>query len=184
MINWKEHSLKEILKYESSLYFKSKGELILRNIMHAERAEIWKFQKNLRKAEYYKFKKKKIRYAIFLRKKNKIGNRIGISIHCNSFDMGLHIYHIGSIIVNGFAKIGKNCKLHGNNCIGNKGSNSFVPLIGDNVEFGYGASVYGNIKIASNSFLAAGCVAVRSINNEGEIWGGVPAKNIKMGLEQ
>ncbi len=38
------------------------------------------------------------------------------------FEPGLVIYHSGNIVVNGFARVGEDCQLHGDNCIGNNGT--------------------------------------------------------------
>ena len=82
--------------------------------------------------------------------------------------------------MNGNAKIGKNCKLHGSNCIGNKGPDSLgCPTIGDNVRIGVGAKIIGEIKIADNITVAAGAVVVDSFEEEAITIGGVPARKIK-----
>ncbi len=145
--------------------------------------KIWKYQKLLRKTEYYYSKYKKgnllsilnvIPFIIYKRRKNNIGNKLGIDIRENSVDEGLMIYH-NNIIINGHARIGKNCKLHGNNCIGNDGKSNKTPIIGDNVDIGFGAIIIGDVKIANNVSIAAGAVVIKSILEEGSTYAGVPA---------
>ena len=55
-------------------------------------------------------------------------------------------------------RIGEDCILHGQNCIGNKGDAdaSAAPVIGKNVDIGVGASVIGDIFIADDVKIGAG----------------------------
>ncbi len=175
------NSLKEVLSLERKKYYKSYIEYLKHSIMHSEKAIIFRFQKFLRKAEYYKNKNRKIRYAYYLYKKNKLGNKLGFSIHCNTCDKGLYIAHIGCIIINGKAKIGKNCVLHGSNCIGNKNDNNdLVPVIGDNFSLGFGSVVYGKVQIASNVTIGVNSIVTKDINESG-IYIGSPVVNYKKG---
>lgn len=78
------------------------------------------------------------------------------------------------------SRIGRDCHLHGNNCIGNAGQGlEECPVIGNNVMLGVGAKVIGAIKIADNIKIAAGAVVVTSFEEEGITIGGIPAKKLK-----
>ena len=79
--------------------------------------------------------------------------------------------------------MGKNCILHGNNCIGNSGLSSECPRIGDNVRLGFGATVIGNVEIANNVTVAAGAVVVNSCLQENAVLAGVPAKCVKIAYD-
>lgn len=81
--------------------------------------------------------------------------------------------------MNGYARVGKNCKLHGNNCIGNKGISQEVPVIGDNVDIGFGASVIGGVTIGDNVIIAAGSVVTHSFPKGNVVLAGVPACILK-----
>ncbi len=130
----------------------------------------------LRYTEYYYNCNKKVLYFFAQRKKNRLGAMLGITIWHNTVDAGLKIWHYGSIIVNGHAKIGKNCQLHGDNCIGNKGGESYeAPSIGNNVEIGVGACVIGDIFIADNVRIGANAVVTKSCYTEGATLVGVPS---------
>lgn len=61
--------------------------------------------------------------------KNILGTKLGIYIPAGVFDEGLHIWHYGNIIVNAESKVGKNCMLHGDNCIGNNGKQKDALLL-------------------------------------------------------
>lgn len=102
-------------------------------------------------------------------------NKLGFYIGGDVFDVGLVLFHHGTIIVNGNAVVGKNCKLHGNNCIGNNGKDSCAPILGDNIDIGFGASIIGNVKLASNIKIGAGAVVTKSFSEEGITLVGVPA---------
>lgn len=140
----------------------------------------------LRKQEYYintarRNKLKGLLGIYYERKKNRYGVRLGIEIGPNCFGKGLQIYHVGSIIVNPAVKIGKNCKLHGGNCIGNNGKTDAVPRIGNNVDIGYGAVLIGDIEIADDVIIGANAVVNKSILQKGSTVVGIPAKVICQG---
>lgn len=91
---------------------------------------------------------------------------------------GLSIAHIGYIVV-GAESIGSNCFLRpgvviGRNLIGD----TKTPVIGDNVHFGVGCKVTGNVKIRNNVILCANSVVTRDVPSN-TIYGGIPAKHIK-----
>lgn len=153
-----------------------------RFITHDISLSIYRFVYLLRKTELYHNRPgvvNKLRYAWYRRRKNMLGERLGIEIWDNTFDSGLTIYHAGNIVVNGNSRIGRNCKLHGSNCIGNDGYSEASPTIGDNVRLGVGAKVIGDITIADNVTIAAGAVVVSSFTEEGITIAGVPARKIK-----
>lgn len=106
-----------------------------------------------------------------------LGAKLGLEIGLNSCKPGLLIYHKGFVVVNYQAKIGKNARFHGCNCVGK--SHTGVPVIGDNVEFGVGSSVIGGIQIADNVKIGAGAVVTKDILEEGVTVIGVPAHIIK-----
>ena len=70
-----------------------------------------------------------------------------------------------NVIVPANARVGKNCTFHGNNVIGNDGGNGAAATIGDNADFGIGASVIGRIELADSVRIGAGAVVVRSCRN-------------------
>lgn len=113
------------------------------------------------------------------RRKNKLGNRIGLTIPANVFEKGLVIYHVGSIVVNGEAKVGRNCQLHGNNCIGNNGKSSKAPVIGDNCDIGIGAKIIGDICLGDDIVIGANSVVNKSCVTDESVLVGIPAKIIK-----
>lgn len=175
--------LKKYIKNEKYLYFKSKKEYLLMCFVNDPILNNWKFLKYLRKTEFYYNKKKtiinRLMYIYYRRKKNNLGLKLGLEMWENSFDEGLMIYHSGNIVVNGNARIGKNCKLHGDNCIGNNGKDERCPHIGDNVDIGVGAKIIGDIYIANDIKIGAGAIVTKSFYEEGITICGVPAKMVK-----
>lgn len=143
---------------------------------------LYRFVKHLRCEEYHHNNGgilHKVMYVIHRKKRTRLGIKLGIDTFDNVFDEGLMIWHAGNIVVNGHTKVGKNCTLHGSNCIGNNGLSSQCPVIGDNVRVGVGAKVIGGITIADNIKIAAGAVVVHSFLEEGITIAGVPAKKVK-----
>ncbi|MBR5509206.1 MAG: serine acetyltransferase [Lachnospiraceae bacterium] len=144
---------------------------------------IRKFKYYLRMQEYYintargnKFKG--LMGLYYERKKNRLGERLGIEIGPNCFGKGLQIYHSG-IIVNTAVRAGENCRLHGGNCIGNNGKTEAVPRLGDNVDIGYGAVLIGDIRIADGCVIGANAVVNKTVEKKGSTVVGIPAKAVK-----
>lgn len=69
---------------------------------------------------------------------------------------GFYIGHFGTIVINGQAKIGKNCNIAHLTTIGqaNRGKLKGYPTIGNKVWIGTGSVIVGNIKIGSNVLIA------------------------------
>lgn len=141
---------------------------------------ICKYLRFLRREEYY-FNTRtdffgKLAYLYFFRRKNVLGNRLGFKIPKNCFGPGLAIYHHGCIIVNEDARIGANCRLHGNNCIGNSGKTNAAPVIGDDLDMGFGAVVIGGLQLGNNITLGSNAVVVLSCAEDDVTLVGIPAK--------
>lgn len=103
-----------------------------------------------------------------------MGYRLGLEIHENCFEEGLQIFH-GNIVINSSVRIGKNCKLHGMNCIGNKGDRPECPVLGDDIEIGFGAGIFGNVEIPKGCVIGANAVVVKSPPQSNSVLAGVPA---------
>ncbi len=110
-------------------------------------------------------------------RKNALGEKLGIEISPNCFGKGLQIWH-GNIVVNASVRAGENCILHGNNCIGNNGTEDISPRLGDNVDIGYGAVLIGDIHIADNCIIGAQALVNRSFEEAGSKIAGIPARKI------
>ncbi len=69
---------------------------------------------------------------------------------------GFYIGHFGTVVINGGAKIGKNCTITHGITIGqaNRGKLKGCPTIGDNVWIGTGVVIVGKIMIGSNVLIA------------------------------
>lgn len=182
MMNRKE--IREIIREDKKQYSKyllnSKKNNIYFRIISDHVVYMLKYQILMRWSQYYANRPGLIAKIIFLyyeKRKNHLGNRLGLYLHGESFGPGLIMYHHGEIIVNSQSRIGANCKLHGCNCIGNNGDEkNQAPIIGDNVEIGFGASIIGPVKIANNVKIGAGAVVTRSCHTEGATLVGIPAK--------
>ena len=106
--------------------------------------------------------------------------KLGFSIGPNVFGPGLNIAHYGTIVVNGNAKVGKNCWIYpGANIGANTEGPTDVPVIGDNVYIGPGAKIFGRINIADNISIGANAVVTKSFIKPGVTIAGIPARVIK-----
>lgn len=173
--------LNDIIQYEKCIYFPSspKERFIFRYTQN-ERYLFFKYLKLLRHEEYCLCKKGffyKLLSINYSRKKNCLGNKIGLKIMPLYTGKGINIHH-KNIIINGF--IGNDCIFHGNNCIGNRLNNpddaEILPRIKDRIEFGYGSIVIGDVLIESDVRIGAGAVVIKDIPIQGETVVGIPAK--------
>lgn len=176
--------LKRYMEEDNKYYIKKgKKELFKLYLLQDHEVLIKKYIKLLRKDEYHSNNKSniinKIMCIFYRNRRNILGNKLGFYMGVNSFKEGLVIFHHGSIIINGNAKIGKRCKLHGDNCIGNNGFSDAAPVIGDNVDIGVGAKIIGDVYIADDIVIGANAIVNKSFYEKGITIGGIPARKIK-----
>lgn len=172
--------LKEYLDYEFKKYFSKTSKFkvwLFSELLLGEKNVIWKFQKNLRKLEYFINTNKKFRGLILKIKHTRLSIKLGLHIPPNSFEKGLKIMYLGSILVNGNARIGRDCSIHINTNIVAGGNTHDAPVLGDGVVISVGASIIGGVKIGDNCVIGAGAVVTKSFDNNVTV-GGVPAKII------
>lgn len=104
------------------------------------------------KCKKYSFKWILLRFLV-----NRYSYKYGFQIPFNTeIGEGFYIGHFGAIVINGRAKIGKNCNIAHNTTIGqaNRGKLKGYPTIGDNVWIGCGSVIVGNINVGSNVLIA------------------------------
>ncbi len=146
--------------------------------------DIWVFERLLRKLEYYKNCKQKniiskIIYFILFYRFHRMSTQLGFSIPLNVFGPGLSIAHKGTIVVNGSARVGANCRIHVCTSIATKaGYTNKAPTIGNNVYIGPGAKIFGDIIIADDIAIGANSVVNRSFMESHITIAGIPAKKI------
>lgn len=155
-------------------------EMILDWLIRPEGFYIRRYLRLLRREEKYSFTRPCKPLAFYYKaRKNRLGSRLGFIISAGCFAEGLRLEHYGSVIVNPKARIGRNCIIHGNCCIGSKGGYpDDSPVIGDNVDIGQGAQILGGIRVADDVRIAAGAIVVKDIDTPGVTVAGVPAKTI------
>lgn len=184
MISSKQ-DLKEYIACDNNwLQFYSYKEKIVSRYSSYPSGSLKRYLYYLRKQEYYintaKGNKIKGFLSIFYeRKKNRLGQKLGIEIGPNCFGKGLNLYHGGSVIINPAVRAGEKCSLHGNNCIGNNGLSKGVPRLGNNVDIGYGAVIIGDVEIADDIKIGANAIVNRSFKEPGCTIVGNPAKVVK-----
>lgn len=174
--------LNKYLKYEKEFYKSncSAGREIKNYLLDGYDVKRWKYVKLLRKSEYYYNNRNKnicmkFMNLIYARKFNHLSVRLGIELGKNVFQEGLRIYHTQGIVINGDAKVGKNCILHGANVIGNMGNDFKAPVLGNNVRLGTGAKVLGDVYIADDVQIGAGAIVLHSCYKKGALLVGTPA---------
>lgn len=108
---------------------------------------------------------------------HRIGVKAGIWLGCKSIGSGFIITHFNGIFVNA-KSIGNNCSIRQNCTVGVKHIGENGPVIGDNVEFGAGCKVLGEITVGNNVIIGANAVVVNDVPDNCVV-GGIPAKIIK-----
>lgn len=106
-----------------------------------------------------------------------ISHKIGFQFSGCEIGFGVKIFHWGSIVINGKAKIGNNFCVYPGVCIGRTADGS-VPVIGDNVTMFTNSGVYGHVRIGNNVTVAPNAVVTHDVPDNCIVTG-VPAKIIK-----
>lgn len=91
---------------------------------------------------------------------------------------GLRIWHFGNIFIHPDVVIGRNCTLRQGVTIGNRHPDGPVPQVGDNVEFGAYAQVYGGTRIGDNCRIGAMSVVLIDVP-DGATAVGIPARIVQ-----
>lgn len=182
--------LVDILQSENKIYklymYPNKKDFLLGAFKSENITKIMKWQRIARITDYHDYqyhttgsKWHLLMYLWYIRKRNRLGNKLGLEVSTELIGKGLKIYHFNNVINSG-AIIGENLHLHGCNVIGNAGASDLrCPIIGNNVMMGAGAKVIGNVIIADNIKIGAGAVVVTSFTEPGITIGGVPARKLK-----
>lgn len=142
--------------------------------------DVYRFQIVLRLLEYLlNCKGNKLLIIVTKLYFHSLSKKLGFTIPPNVFGAGLSIAHYGTIIVNGSAKVGDNCRLHSCTNIGTAaGTRGAAPKIGKNCYIGPGAKIFGPIELGDNIAIGANSVVNKSIKEHNITIGGIPARKI------
>lgn len=168
--------LKEFLECERKKYGRKSTRRPVFEI--GEKRILWKYVHTLRHAEYHYNSKHKAAYFIYRILLSRLQTHYGIKIPINVFSKGLHIVHLGNILVNADAVVGENCSIHVNTSIVAGGRDNGVPTIGDNCVICVGAVVLGKIHIADNCIIGANALVNKTFEENNISIAGNPAKKI------
>jgi serine O-acetyltransferase len=168
--------LREFLEAERVKYGRRNSRMPLFCI--GERSYIWKHNVLLRRTEYYVNTGNRLMSLYYKVRLHRYQNKHQLHIPINTFDRGLHIMHLGPILVNSKVRGGKNITLHMNTSLVAGGTNDGTPQLGDGVVVGVGAVLLGDIKLANNIAVGANAVVNKSFEEENISIAGVPARKI------
>lgn len=147
---------------------------------HSESYYTYRFLLHLRRYEYLVKQKTTplttLRRLWNLKRYSKFAKDCGFVIGDGVLGEGVTFYHRGNIVINPNARVGEGCIFHGSCCIGasHLGSDK-CPVLGNNVEIGYGAVILGNINIV----IGANSVVTKSFTEPGIVIAGAPARKIR-----
>lgn len=118
----------------------------------------FKYMFNHRKCNYYR-KKNKMKFLFYRVNLNRLKFKYGYEISNKAqIGSGFYIGHLGPIIINPNARLGKNINISSGVTIGqqNRGNKKGFPTIKDNVWIGSNSIIVGGITIGSNVLIAPG----------------------------
>ena len=167
--------LKDWLAYETR-HFKNQGKYRLMNmLLLGENAVLRRHQVLLRKTEYYINSGHRILASLYKMRLLQFQIKYGMHIPPNTFGRGLHVMHVGEIIVNSNTRAGENCTIHIHTSLVAGGFNDATPRLGDGVLLFIGAVVCGDTYIADNVVIGANSVVSKSVYEENVTVAGSPA---------
>lgn len=167
--------LKDWLAVEMARY-KSHGVKYFLQV--TEGAILKKHQILLRKTEYHLNVGHKFRYLFYRLRLLRLQSKYSLHLPINCFAKGLHLMHVGPILVNGNASIGEFCSIHIGTGIVAGGPDDCAPVLGAHVIVGVGAKIVGNVHIADGIAIGANAVVTRDFLEPNITIAGVPAKKI------
>lgn len=137
-----------------------------------------KYQRLLRKTEFYYNTHHKLRYLFYKIRLSRLSNQYSLHISINVCEKGLHLLHIGPVLISSNAQVGQDCSFHINTALVNQGKNAQAPILGNGVIMGVGSICVGGVHIADNVAIGANAVVTKDITEPNIAVGGVPAKKI------
>ena len=145
--------------------------------------DIYRFLYHLRRYEYlitcHSTLLKKFQRFWHLRRYQILAKGLGYVIGDGVLGDGVTFYHRGSIYINPAARIGPDCKFHGDCCIGvARTGETGCPTLGKGVDVGIGAKILGDVYIADDIVIGANSVVTKSFHEPGITIAGIPAKKI------
>ena len=143
--------MNSVFKKDLYRYYGEEGEPFLKKVF---RPLELKYISWFRRANQCRFLPLKLFYMLVLRH---LSNKTQIQIPARtSIGEGLYIGHLGRVVINPDAKLGKNINLSTGVTIGmeNRGKRKGTPTISDNCWIGTNAVVVGNIKVGSDVLIA------------------------------
>ena len=168
--------LKEWIEYESKNFPMRRG---IRNLFPVSEYDVLrKHQIVLRKTEFYSNTGNKVFTFLYKLRLYRIQNKYAIHIPINTCGKGLKIMHLGSILINEKARVGKDCAFHINTALVAGGTTNDAPCLDDGVVCGVGAVVLGGVHIAKNIAIGANAVVNKSFEENDIAIAGIPAQKI------
>lgn len=166
--------LKEWIAYELARYGKSKKVFL----PVSEHSILRKHVILLRKTEYHINCGHRFLELVYRLRLGYLQNKYSLHIPPNVFEKGLHILHVGPVLVNSNAVVGEDCSLHMNTGLVAGGTNHGAPTLGKGVVVGIGAVILGDVHIADYVAVGANAVVNRDVTEQNIAVAGVPAKKI------
>ncbi len=170
--------LREWLALELAPYELGGMQKLLNLIDGNEAAILRRHMLLLRTTEYHINAGHRLRAGLSKLRLRRLQNRYGMHVALNCCGRGLHILHVGPILMNAHVTIGERCCFHFNTAVVAGGTDNGVPTLGDGIVVGLGAVILGGVTLGDNIAVGANAVVNRSFPETSITIAGVPARKI------
>ena len=132
----------------------------------------------LRTTEYHINASHRLRAGLWKLRLRRLQNRYGMHVALNCCGRGLHILHVGPILMNAHVTVGERCCFHFNTAVVAGGTDNGVPTLGDDIVVGLGAVILGGVTLADGIAVGANAVVNKSFTEKDITVAGAPARKI------
>ena len=132
----------------------------------------------LRTTEYHINASHRLRAGLWKLRLRRLQNRYGMHVALNCCGRGLHILHVGPILMNAHVTVGERCCFHFNTAVVAGGTDNGVPTLGDDIVVGLGSVILGGVTLADGIAVGANAVVNKSFPEPDITVAGAPARKI------
>ena len=170
--------LREWLAVELAPFERGGMQKLLNLIDGNEAAILRRHMVLLRTTEYHINMGHRLRAGLWKLRLRRLQNRYWMHVALNCCGKGLHIFHVGPILMNAHVTVGEGCCFHFNTAVVAGGTDNGVPTLGDGIVVGLGAVILGGVTLGDRIAVGANAVVNKSFLEPDITVAGAPARKI------